>query len=456
MEICFSQFCHDTALREGLRRYVDSCGQRGESYEFPHCRMPAGCIPTHAILGFFHREDGTYVMYWRPLVAYRGNNPTLAGLFRQCLWQFDSFEAMERRLRAMRAAFPKDDPNSPPPTMPELPAPMRAGRKITENPWPEAYCRLRQALEERVIGQEDAVEAAAFRLYGHMGKTAPQRPLSLLFFGPTGVGKSELGKAIAPALESCGGEKWQFVWTELNTFTQPHSVHRLIGAPPGYVGYEDEPVLAAVGHNLRTVFMFDELDKAHPDVLKVLMSVLDEGRCTANRPDKDGGRELDFRKCIFVFTTNMNLSGEEEQPQIPPYRTKAASPDQLAERLYAQNEQARNAMIQQGVLQEIAGRFGGFMEFFPLRHDAKLQIIARQAMALGAEYGLQITDVSTEAAQALLPWGESVSMRSAICMLDAKLAPLFRHAAETNAPQAYRLKGRGNVLTLSAVKSEED
>ena len=153
------------------------------------------------------------------------------------------------------------------------------------------------------------MEAVSFKLWSHICKREPLRPLSLIFYGPTGVGKSELGKAIAPALNRClGEERYRLVWTELNTFTQPHSVHRLIGAPPGYVGYDDPPVLEAVRRCPYTVFMFDELDKAHPEVLKVFMSILDEGRCTARREDGQGERELDFRRCILLFTTNADLS----------------------------------------------------------------------------------------------------------------------------------------------------
>ena len=81
-----------------------------------------------------------------------------------------------------------------------------------------------------------------------------------------------------------------------------------IGAPPGYVGYDDPPIFEAVRENARTVFLFDELDKAHPEVLKMFLSVLDEGRITARRPGKDGQRELDFRQCIFVFTSNADLT----------------------------------------------------------------------------------------------------------------------------------------------------
>ena len=191
---------------------------------------------------------------------YHGASRVLAALFRRNLWRFQSYETLAERLSSLRW---------------ELGRPTAAAAAAQN--WPEPCLRLIRDLSQSVLGQDQAVEAAAFRLYSHLEKRKPARPLSLVFYGPTGVGKSELGKALAPALERCRGERYQSVWTELNTFTQPHSVHRLTGAPPGYVGYEDQPILEAVRRNPRTVFMFDELEKAHPEVLKVFMSILDEG-----------------------------------------------------------------------------------------------------------------------------------------------------------------------------------
>ena len=298
MSATFSQFC--TASQAGysaLRQCIDLCARQERSYEFPDCLMPDGCVPERALLGFSRQRDGSYLLYWRPAVDYHGASRVLTALFRRNLWRFQSYETLSERLSSLRW---------------ELGRPTAAA--VAGQDWPEPCVRLTHDLSQRVLGQDRAVEATAFRLYSHLAKREPARPLSLVFYGPTGVGKSELGKALAPALERCRGERYQSIWTELNTFTQPHSVHRLTGAPPGYVGYEDQPILEAVRRNPRTVFMFDELEKAHPEVLNVFMSILDEGRCTAHRADEAGERELDFRRCVFVFTTNADLSPSGARP----------------------------------------------------------------------------------------------------------------------------------------------
>ena len=402
----FAQFCaggpSDYAC---LKQRLDYCARLGRSYEFNPCRLPAFCRPRETQLGFWRHGDD-YLLYFRPVVAYDGPDPRLREFFgRGAVQRYAGFDALAGCLRGLEtgAAAPRMDDG--------------------------LYARLRQELEARVLGQGPAVEAAAFKLRCHVCKREPLRPLSLIFYGPTGVGKSELGKAVAPALNRCLGEdRYRPVWTELNTFTQAHSVYRLTGAPPGYVGYDDPPVLEAVRRHPHTVFMFDELDKAHPEVLKVLMSILDEGRCAARRENGQGSRELDFRRCIFLFTTNTDLSGG--RPSLgfaPPQSRQEPPPDRavpLARRLFLADEAARQALIRSGVLREIAGRFSGLIGFRPLDQDARVSVTVRQITALGREYGLDIAGVEPGLARALTPLG-ALSPRSTVPLLEGLLIPVF-------------------------------
>ena len=247
------------------------------------------------------------------------------------------------------------------------------------------------------------------------------------------------------------------MWTELNTFTEAHSVHRLTGAPPGYVGYEDQPIFEAVRSNPHTVFMFDELEKAHPEVLKVFMSILDEGRCTARKAGEAGERELDFRRCVFVFTTNADLTtaggrplGFSEYRPLPQRKEaeperEAATPAELAKRLFRENEEARRAMVRLGVLREIAGRFSGIIGFRSLDEGARQAVTVKQIVALGREYGLDILQVAPDTARALTPGRDALSIRSSVCVLESLLAPLF---AAATGRIAYCLTGLPGSLRL--------
>ena len=462
MSITFSQFCSSgPEAREALRRRVDELGRQGRSYEFPDCELPEGCVPRRVVLGFLRRDRG-YLLYWRPAAAYQGTSPVLAALFARSVWRFDSYEALTSRLSSLRreTAKPVLQPFRPPALAAE---PVSAAQPPSPtSPWPPLYLRLRAELEQQVLGQPRAVEAAAFRLYSHAGKRNPARPLSLLFHGPTGVGKSELGKALAPALEHCCGRRYRFVWTELNTFTQAHSVHRLTGAPPGYVGYEDQPVFEAVRQDPFTVFMFDELEKAHPEVLKVFMSILDEGRCTARKADEQGGRELDFRRCVLVFTTNADLTAAGGRPlgfsqdrpasrENPADPGEPAAPAELAERLFRENEEARRCLVRRGVLPEIAGRFGGIIGFHALDEKARLAVTVKQIRSLGREYGLNIVQVAPDTARALTPKGDAHSVRSSVCVLEGLLSSLL---AAASGRTAYCLTGLPGALRLLPAYSQ--
>ena len=390
-----------------LKQKIDACARLGRSYEFASCKLPAGCRPSQAQVGFWRCGDD-YLLYFRPSVVYDGADPRLGAFFQKgAVQRFASFHAMTGCLQAL-------DRDA---------AALRPGDSL--------FSRLRQELRDCVLGQDHAVEAVAFKLWGYICKQKPLRPLSLIFYGPTGVGKSELGKAVAPALNRClGEERYRMVWTELNTFTQPHSVYRLTGAPPGYVGYDDPPVLEAVRRCPHTVFMFDELDKAHPEVLKVFMSILDEGRATARREDSHDGRELDFRRCIFLFTTNSDLSAGGRPPLgfAPPAGEAAAPPlpayADLPSQLFHADEAARLALIRSGVLREIAGRFSGLIGFHPLDWTARTAVTAKQISALALEYGLHITHVSPAITQALTP-REALSIRSSVPILEGVLTPIF-------------------------------
>ena len=419
----FAQFCSSGPYGYAcLKQRVDACAGLGRSYEFNPCRMPAFCRPREAQIGFWRHGDD-YLLYFRPVVVYDGPDRRLRDFFsRGAVQRYPDFDALASCLRGLDG---------------EVAAPL---------PDASLYPRLQQELEAQILGQRLAVEAAAFKLRCHVCKREPLRPLSLIFYGPTGVGKSELAKAIAPALNRCLGEdRFRPVWTELNTFTQAHSVYRLTGAPPGYVGYDDPPVLEAVRRCPHTVFMFDELDKAHPEVLKVLMSVLDEGRCTARREDAQGSRELDFRRCIFLFTTNIDLSGDA-RPGLgfaPPQKRREPLPDRpvsLAQRLFWADEAARQALVRSGVLREIAGRFNGLISFRPLDREARVAVTVRQITALGREYGLHITQVDPALAQALTP-RDALSPRSSLPMLEGLLTPVFLSRAVSPGQSTLRLSG---------------
>ena len=174
--------------------------------------------------------------------------------------------------------------------------------------------QMEDKLHERVVGQGEAIHAVANAIRrSRAGLSDPNRPLgSFLFLGPTGVGKTELCKALAGFLFD---SEEHMVRIDMSEFMEKHSVSRLIGAPPGYVGYEEGGTLTeAVRRKPYSVLLLDEVEKAHPDVFNVLLQVLDDGRLTDGQ-----GRTVDFKNCVIVMTSNlgsqhiMALSGESDE-----------------------------------------------------------------------------------------------------------------------------------------------
>jgi ATP-dependent Clp protease ATP-binding subunit ClpB len=181
----------------------------------------------------------------------------------------------------------------------------------------EKLLHLEEILHKRVIGQDEAVEKVSEAiLRSRAGIQDPNRPLgSFMFMGPTGVGKTELAKALAQALFD---DEKNIVRIDMTEYMEKHSVSRLIGAPPGYVGYEEGGQLTeAVRRKPYAVVLFDEVEKAHPDVFNILLQVLDDGRITDSQ-----GRTVDFKNTIIILTSNLGsdyiLDGINEDNEISP------------------------------------------------------------------------------------------------------------------------------------------
>ena len=168
--------------------------------------------------------------------------------------------------------------------------------------------RMEDELGKRVVGQKKAVQAVSDAVRrSRAGVADPNRPTgSFMFLGPTGVGKTELAKALAEFLFD---DEHAMVRIDMSEYGEKHSVARLVGAPPGYIGYDQGGQLTeAVRRRPYTVILFDEIEKAHPDVFDVLLQVLDEGRLTDGQ-----GRTVDFRNTILILTSNLGSGGNEEQ-----------------------------------------------------------------------------------------------------------------------------------------------
>lgn len=175
-------------------------------------------------------------------------------------------------------------------------------KKLTEEE-NERLKKLESVLHERVIGQDEAVSAVSRAIRrGRVGLKDPHRPIgSFLFLGPTGVGKTELSKALAEAMF---GTEQALIRVDMSEYMEKHSVSKIVGSPPGYVGFEEGGQLSEkVRRNPYSVILFDEIEKAHPDVFNILLQVLDDGHITDSQ-----GRKIDFKNTVLIMTSNAGAS----------------------------------------------------------------------------------------------------------------------------------------------------
>ena len=236
-------------------------------------------------------------------------------------------------------------------------------RKLAEEE-SERLRRLESTLHERVVGQEEAVTAVARAIRrGRVGLKDPKRPIgSFLFLGPTGVGKTELCKALAEAMF---GTENALIRVDMSEYMEKHSVSKMIGSPPGYVGYEEGGQLSEkVRRNPYSVILFDEIEKAHPDVFNILLQVLDDGHITDAQ-----GRKIDFKNTVLIMTSN---AGAENI--ISPKRLGFASNDDAKERYRFMKERVMEE-VKRMFKPEFLNRIDEIIVFHQLSQDHMKEIV---------------------------------------------------------------------------------
>ena len=241
-------------------------------------------------------------------------------------------------------------------------------KKITEDE-NEKLKNLETELHKRVIGQNEAIEAVAKAIRrGRVGLKDPKRPIgSFLFLGPTGVGKTELSKALAEVLF---GDENAMVRVDMSEFMEPHSVSKLIGSPPGYVGFDEGGQLTEkIRRKPYSVILFDEIEKAHPDVMNMLLQILEDGRLTDSQ-----GRTVNFKNTVIIMTSNLGARLITDKKHLG-FTNIAESGNEEVQKEYEETKKEVMAELKKELRPEFINRIDEIIVFHKLNDNEINQII---------------------------------------------------------------------------------
>ena len=267
----------------------------------------------------------------------------------------------------------------------------------------------------------------------HLARRSPRRPTTVFAVGPTGVGKTRTAESVPPALRAVAPKSAEYGYLRLDMaeYQERHRVSQLIGSPQGYVGYGDGAQLVdRLRDNPKTIVLFDEIEKAHPDVLRCLMNAMDAGRLST-AAGTTAGREIDCRFALFFFTSNLDSKGTLDDLE---QRSGFDQPVIV-------DEVCRRRLRAAGVPPEITGRIGSFLVYRPLTHETRAEILTLAIARVGKEYGVQVANIEPEVVAAILNQSPSdgFGARPDEYIADAFLGAAFAESARRNGSEPVRV-----------------
>ena len=399
--------------------------------------MPPGCTPDHADIGFEVSDNPRSArLYVERGIQYPGPDNALREWFRSGVIQFQDFAALRAWIlghlnRAFGEASTDGHSPVPQPTTGQSAtditdmAAVHEGLRDIHRPLYLDENVLFERLHRRILGQDDALKGLSAVMVRHLARKRPARPAVVFAVGPSGVGKTRTAEVMSLALREFVDENngYQFLRLDMTEYQEAHRVSQLIGAPQGYIGHGDGSQLAdALRANQRTVVLFDEIEKAHPAILRVLMNAMDAGRLsTASRTSS--GREIDCRHAVFMFTSNLDAKSIIEELESRSIFGNSAVEDEVC----------RRRLHAGGIAPEIVGRIGRFLVFRPLSPETRAEIVALAIAEVGEEYGLKVNYVEPTVVVNLMQKARSANfgVRPERFLIDDLLGGAFAKAASS-------------------------
>jgi ATP-dependent Clp protease ATP-binding subunit ClpA len=256
-------------------------------------------------------------------------------------------------------------------------------------------------LSQEIRGQDESLIKLSGKISRHLARTNPRRPATVFAVGPTGVGKTQTVETLSKVLSRMmpNRQAIHFLRLDMSEYQEKHRVSQLLGAPQGYIGYgEGAQLLDALAAHPNCIVLFDEIEKAHPDILRTLMNAMDAGRISS--PHQNGGnRQIDCRRAIFCFTSNLESNGIllELETVNEDGQSDGRAIDEIC----------RNHLRKAGISPELVGRIGSFLVYRKLNNQARTEILALSIVRVAAEYGLNICYIDPQTLTAILQKSEA-------------------------------------------------
>lgn len=372
-------------------------GLNGEGIRFRDQPFPTGYSPSHGDVAFESNPANNKIrILVQDGVEYSGQVQSLRRWASDGILEFDDANALVEWLRndvasamvVTASASGAGVSTNPTHTAPEITDTQQVTDQI-ENDTDALYIdeeRILDELQKSVKGQDGALGVLAPALSRHIARREPRRPLTMFAVGSTGVGKTKTGLCVTTVLNELSedGANYEFLRLDMCEYREAHRVSQLLGSPQGYVGYGDGAQLTdALARNQRTVVLFDEIEKAHPDILKVLMNTMDAGRLSTPSRGNGESHDVDCRKAIFFFSSNLQT---ESIDRSLAQREAYGQPEVV-------DEVCRSHLKTAGIPPELIGRIGHFLAFRPLNAKSKAEIVAMEIRDAAKEYGLELGQV---------------------------------------------------------------
>ncbi len=416
---------------------------KGACIRFRNQAMPPGCTPSHADVGFeIDRNSGESCLYVSTGIDYQGPDPEVRDWLRNGVKRFSSFSELkawimgplQQAYRNSASQFPVPAPAATASRLTDMPA-VHAMLQGADRTWHLDEEKLFDRLRRKVLGQDAALKGLCSVVARHCAKVHPQRPAVLFTIGPSGVGKTRAAEMLARELQNIddAGHGYQFLRLDMAEYQEAHRVSQLLGAPQGYVGHgEGSQLVDALRANPRTIVLFDEIEKAHPAILRVLMNAMDAGRLSTPGQDS-GSREIDCRHAVFMFTSNIDAEGV-----LGELESRNGFGDRVVE-----DEVCRRRLRAAGIATEIVGRIGRFLVFRPLSPEIQAEIMALVIAEVAAEYGLHVSRMEPSVVSTLMTRLQSraFGVRPARYLVDDELGKAFAEAARKQASSLVVIVG---------------